>query len=148
MNKSKNDTNWSPIDWVEICTSLNNEFGTHYKNQRAILRRLYYSGISLSKMAEFIGISVQTLTNKLVREGIHEIKKYGPRQKVGELRKFIRNKPIDFFEEMDPKELEKLFPNHNINHVRKVLIQEGKQWKKKWYWAKYDKDKYYQKWRK
>ena len=146
MNKSKHDTPWT-LDWQDLCMQINRYEGTEYTTQKRTLNYLYkMHGGSIKKMADHIGVCYPSLTRKLVLEGIHEKKTYKRgKRKIGESRQIIRDKPDDFFIDMDCHELIKLFPNNNISSITRLMRAENKLYKKKWYWAKYGEDKYYKK---
>jgi hypothetical protein len=144
MNESKNETPWH-LPWKEICEQCNEMRGTRYDKQKDLLKNLFnIFNKDIPKMANFLGVSVVSLREKLVREGIHKKKKYKER-KIGELRKLIRDSPDDAFKNMTYKDLKEKFKGYNVNHITRLLRKEGKTYKKMWIWAKYDTNKYYMK---
>ena len=146
MNKSKHDTPWT-LDWQDLCMQINKYEGTEYTTQKITLRHLYdlHRGC-IKEMADHIGVCYQSLSRKLDLEGVRERKTYKKgKRKIGELRQFIRDKPDDFFIDMTCHEIARLFPEIHKESVTRLMRLENKPYKKKWYWAKYDKDKYYKK---
>ena len=144
MNESKGETPWN-LPWKDICEQCNQMRSTNYKTQKELLKNLYETfDKSIPNMADFLGVNVSSLREKLVREGIHKKKKYKER-KVGKLRQFIRDSPDDAFKNMTYRDLKEKFKGHNVNHITRLLRKEGKIYKKLWIWARYDTNKYYMK---
>ena len=140
MNESHNETAWHH-PWKEICEGCNRMRGTNFSTQKDLLDNLYLTfSKNIPRMANFLGVHIVSLREKLVREGIREKKAYKKR-KINGFRKIIRDSPDDAFINMTRGDLKKKFSEYSIIHVTKVLRSEGKQYKKKYYWAKYDKPK-------
>jgi hypothetical protein len=147
MNKSKFESKHT-LPWGELLEICNNSFGVNYKSQPAILRHMYNKfDKNINEISNFLGVSPSVVRNKLINEGVHKAKKYKKRE-VGPVRKMIRESAIDAFINMDLEDIKEAFPNYNTSYVCKVMRQEGREWRKRWYWCKYDKDKYYRKYRK